>query len=279
MKIVRMYATLAWVMFLLLVPLTIHYAWIRVRDGFYALPLADQRRNVGRFQNGWGERFLTLVSWGLGLTYSFDIPPEARDRPFIVISNHRSVFDIVLMHVLERRRGRDDAKWISKEENRYLVAAGASAAFMGSAFLRRKDATRKDVGEIRRCAKLARDEGTSVIIYPEGTRYIGPREGWRNVRTPKIAGFKALCHILPDYPVLVATVRWEGLDGHVKGFRDAARGMIGARVHISARVEANPGFKNAEAWLENTWRRMDAELEPAPEPVPASVRAALTSAG
>ncbi len=88
------------------------------------------------------------------------------DEPMILVSNHRSDFDpMVTMVALSRRR----LAYISKESNLRIPLAGA--------FVRRcwflpidRENPRRAIRTIKEGARLVREEGLDMGIYPEGTR-------------------------------------------------------------------------------------------------------------
>ncbi len=88
------------------------------------------------------------------------------DEPVVLVSNHRSDFDpMVAMVAFSRRR----LAYISKESNLRIPIAGA--------FVRRcwflpidRENPRRAIRTIKEGARLVREEGLDMGIYPEGTR-------------------------------------------------------------------------------------------------------------
>lgn len=86
-----------------------------------------------------------------------------RSRPWIIITNHQSMLDIPLMYVLPTT-----FKWVSKKEVQKMPIFGWVLRMHGDIPIERgsRDSAKQ---MIERCSeRIAR--GTSVIIFPEGTR-------------------------------------------------------------------------------------------------------------
>lgn len=113
-------------------------------------------------------RFLRLV----GLLISKTFPPwrlvlegrwPARKGPFVVVANHQSILDILLLCRMPR-----EMKWIAKEELFRIPWVGWMLRMSGDIPIRRGDAESGGEALARAKAYLAR--GMSVMVFPEGTR-------------------------------------------------------------------------------------------------------------
>jgi 1-acyl-sn-glycerol-3-phosphate acyltransferase len=112
-------------------------------------------------------RFLRIV--GVLITKTF--PPwrlrvEGRwppGGPFVVVANHQSVLDILLLSHVPR-----EMKWVAKDELFRIPWVGWMLRMSGDIAIRRGDADSGGEALARAKAYLAR--GMSVIIFPEGTR-------------------------------------------------------------------------------------------------------------
>jgi 1-acyl-sn-glycerol-3-phosphate acyltransferase len=112
-------------------------------------------------------RFLRFVGVGVSLTF----PPwrlriEGRwpeGGPFVVVANHQSILDILMLSRLPR-----EMKWIAKESLFKLPWAGWMLRMSGDIPIRRGDA--ESGGEALAKAKAYLARGMSVMIFPEGTR-------------------------------------------------------------------------------------------------------------
>jgi 1-acyl-sn-glycerol-3-phosphate acyltransferase len=113
-------------------------------------------------------RFLRLV----GVAISKTFPPwrlrvegrwPAAKGPYVVVANHQSMLDILLLSHLPR-----EMKWVAKESLFRVPWVGWMLRMSGDIPVRRGDAESGGEALARAKAYLAR--GMSVMIFPEGTR-------------------------------------------------------------------------------------------------------------
>ncbi len=113
-------------------------------------------------------KFLRFIGFLLGKTYrpwSFRLegtwPPEG--GPFVVVANHQSLLDIVLLCRLPR-----EMKWVIKEELFKVPWIGLMLRLTGDMAVKRGDPESGGEAVARARAYLRR--GMNVMIFPEGTR-------------------------------------------------------------------------------------------------------------
>lgn len=112
-------------------------------------------------------RFLRFVGEGISRCFPpwhLDIQgrwPEG--GPFVVVANHQSILDILMLARLPR-----EMKWVAKEELFKIPWAGWMLRMAGDIAIRRGDPESGGEALARARAYLAR--GMSVMIFPEGTR-------------------------------------------------------------------------------------------------------------
>ncbi len=113
-------------------------------------------------------RFLRFVAVAISWTF----PPwrlrleggwPAAPGPFIVVANHESILDILLLARMPR-----EMKWIAKEELFSVPWVGWMLRLSGDIPIRRGDAESGGDALARAREYLAR--GMSVMLFPEGTR-------------------------------------------------------------------------------------------------------------
>jgi len=86
------------------------------------------------------------------------------DRPGVLMSNHRSVFDILaLIETLPT-----PFRFVAKKELTYIPIFGWALALSGQIIVDRGDRSRA-IGALQRAAAKIRG-GTKVLVFPEGTR-------------------------------------------------------------------------------------------------------------
>ena len=113
-------------------------------------------------------RFLRLVGVALSLAF----PPwrlrvegrwPAGRGPFVVVANHQSILDILLLSRLPR-----EMKWVAKASLFAVPWAGWMLRLAGDIPVRRGDP--ESGGEALARARAYLDRGMSVMVFPEGTR-------------------------------------------------------------------------------------------------------------
>jgi 1-acyl-sn-glycerol-3-phosphate acyltransferase len=86
------------------------------------------------------------------------------NRSYIVIANHQSYFDVFLIYGWLGL----DIKWVMKKELRKIPGLGIGSEKVGHIFLDRSN--KRAAFESLENAKKRLVNGTSVVIFPEGTR-------------------------------------------------------------------------------------------------------------
>lgn len=106
--------------------------------------------------------FLTIA----GVRFRVEGREKLPDRPFLLVCNHLSILDPLVMMVAFRDR---DVAFISKKENRSIPAVNRFMMPCGCLFLDRND-SRAAVYTIRQAAEYISEGLCSMAICPEGTR-------------------------------------------------------------------------------------------------------------
>jgi 1-acyl-sn-glycerol-3-phosphate acyltransferase len=115
-----------------------------------------------------------------------------RGQSYVIISNHQSVLDIILLNNLMF-----DFRWISKAENFKVPVLGASMRMAD--YIRIERGNKESVLKMMEEAMVSLNKGISIMMFPEGTRS----------KTTKILPFKtgafqlAMKADLPILPVVV----------------------------------------------------------------------------
>jgi 1-acyl-sn-glycerol-3-phosphate acyltransferase len=148
----------------------------------------DRRRVAAHFMGTfWAWHYQSLIPfWKLSLEGREKIP---WNRPVVLVSNHRSLIDILALYKLRR-----PFKWTSKEENFRLPFIGMVLSLTNSIRIRR-GSSRSGLQFLSRAEEEIR-KGSSILIFPEGTR-----SGTRQMRPFKEGAFllarKMECGIIP----------------------------------------------------------------------------------
>jgi len=94
-----------------------------------------------------------------------------RGAPYVIISNHQSILDILLINCLRYR-----FKWVSKIENMKVPVLGWYLRMAGYITVNRGDKDSKDDMMERSYNFLAK--GISIMMFPEGTRSVNGEIGF-----------------------------------------------------------------------------------------------------
>lgn len=89
--------------------------------------------------------------------------PPSESGPYVVVSNHESLADVVIVGCLPR-----EMKWLSKRDVLLIPFLGLMMLLVGDVPVRRGDAESRSRAYDRLRRWLVR--GMSVLIFPEGTR-------------------------------------------------------------------------------------------------------------
>lgn len=120
----------------------------------------------GRYAAGWLFRRLAVVHQTLNPLWRFrvvgELPPDPR-RPYVVVANHESFVDILLISHLPW-----EMKWLSKSAFFRIPAVGWLMRLAGDIPLVRGD--RDSVAEAMAQCRQRLDDRVSVMVFPEGTR-------------------------------------------------------------------------------------------------------------
>ncbi|MGH7566496.1 MAG: lysophospholipid acyltransferase family protein [Gemmatimonadota bacterium] len=142
-----------------------------------------------------------------------------RGKSYIVMANHRSMYDIPVLHYL-LGRGRD-LRWIGKQEVQKVPVFGWAYRVSRHVAIDRQN-RRAAIEALRRAAQESR-AGVTFVIMPEGTRGMG-----KELLPFKKGGFHlALDTELPILPVAIA--------GSEKLMRKGSWYILPGSIHVSVR--------------------------------------------
>lgn len=196
-------------------------AWMALRN---ATPAERRQANAAHVAL-WGHRLAVLARPVMGFRVRV-LPPDdphglLYTHNVIYVFNHRSSLDALVAPEVEVALGDLDTGWLIKPDVIRYPALGRVMSGCGYGVVaRKKDVPDMGVAEralhndhvLDEFARLARSDGRSVAVFPEGTRFTGAKPGAKrqHVGALRKAGFRRLCERLPDYPVVSVTVLWPG---------------------------------------------------------------------
>lgn len=179
-----------------------------------------------------------------GTKLTVDRSPEVRAHTgYVIISNHQSLYDIVLIGGLMFS---NLPKYVAKSElGRWIPSVSLNLKQGGHALIDRGDAGQA-LEEIAGLGRRVQARNRSAVIFPEGTR---SKDG--SLGSFKRAGARALLAAADQLPVVPVAIQGSWRLNHLWPFHP------GSEVHISIgppqpRIEDDAAvrLKEAHAWIE-----------------------------
>lgn len=175
-----------------------------------------------------------------------------RARPSVIVTNHQAMLDIPLMYVLPV-----NFKWVSKKEVQKIPIFGQVLYMHGDITVKRGSAA--SAKRMMQQAQEHLSRGTSVIIFPEGTR----------TKTGRIGPFKdGAFKLAAQAGVALQPVVHEGNGSAFDGWRLRAPHQFTVRVlepvpaGVVAAIEPKALAAEVEAMMVAEHRRMRPDLYP-----------------
>jgi 1-acyl-sn-glycerol-3-phosphate acyltransferase len=199
----------------------------------------------GAYQAGRMFRRIAVIHQKLNPLWKFsisgDVPPDPR-RPYVVIANHESFVDILLISHIPM-----EMKWMSKSEFFKIPFVGWAMRMVGDIRLERGD-KKSGIRALQECRDRL-DKHVSVMIFPEGTR---SKSG--ELQEFKTGAFRlAIQAGTPILPVAVLGTR----DALIK--HDWRFGRSDAEVRVLAPIETDGYTKHDVPELRDRTRAVIAE--------------------
>ena len=124
-------------------------------------PFDRRKRWLHQFTCFWA----SLYTW---LNPAWRVHVEGREKirkeaTYVMVANHQSLLDILVLFRLFTH-----FKWVSKIENFRIPCIGWNMSLNGYVKLRRGD--RQSIGEMMSACSRTLDDGSSIMMFPEGTR-------------------------------------------------------------------------------------------------------------
>ena len=152
----------------------LYWIWFVLTNiGFFAialiiwittLPFDRKLIILHQFSCFWGHSYIWLNPlWSLKMTGRKNVK---RGRTYVIISNHQSMVDILVLYGLFRHY-----KWVSKKENFNIPIIGWLMRL--NRYIEIDRGSRGSYLKMMRKIKDTLRSGNSVLMFPEGTRYLG----------------------------------------------------------------------------------------------------------
>lgn len=231
---------------LCLVPITLAIFMIILLTNIVLFPFRRLRNDIAHtLSSFWG-----TVIFGISGA-KFDIQGMDRydtTKPYIIMLNHQSAFDIFLLFRILKGQFR----WISKDTYFKLPVVGWSMKAAGYVSVKREK--KKSAYESMLKAGDRLKEGRSVAIFPEGTR---SKDGMIKRFKP---GIFLLTERYPDVPILPIVVHGT-IDINKKGNLAIRPTTIHVRVLEDVSLKDIPGTKHDKIeYLEKMMKKAHAEI-------------------
>lgn len=221
-----------------------------------------KRKRLAFWQMLWARAICFVLCITLGIKARYLLHPDLRAKkntgPFIIVSNHRGALDGLVIPELLSKIGITDLRSVMKHEVSSMPILGRCWRELGCAFLGRKGDP-KDLEEISRATKLAKEDRASILIFPEGTRFRErePDGEYKSVLPPKIKGLKKLLEELPEYQILSLTLAWSKTNSSHETPLEIAD-FVNSRVHVIAEgIIEGVNSQNFHIWLSEEWKKKD----------------------
>ena len=180
--------------YLVYIPWLLLWTLVNFLGVLLVAPFSQQKASRW-FGRAWGRGLLLMIPARLRV---LDAQHLHRHESYIVVANHLSLVDIPILYGWLDL----DLKWVMKKELRKVPMIGSGCALMGHIFIERSD-RQAAIRELRR-VRQSFLPGTSIMIFPEGTR---SRDG--TLHNFKMGAF----HMAKDLelPILPVTIRGTAL--------------------------------------------------------------------
>jgi 1-acyl-sn-glycerol-3-phosphate acyltransferase len=178
---------------------------------------------------------------------------EPLPRRFIVVANHQSLLDIIVIMGMVHRTAR--ARFVAKRELSYgIPLISLLLRILGHSLVQRRGDPLQAIRAVTAMARRSRREGTIPVVFPEGTR---SRTG--ELGTFHSAGYRKILDV-EKLPILVMTIDggWEvaKLSQFMKNF-----GRLPYHAEYTALLPAPAGKRDALALLETSRSLIETSLK------------------
>jgi 1-acyl-sn-glycerol-3-phosphate acyltransferase len=192
-----------------------------------------------------------------------DLPGISR-RPLIVVSNHTSWFDILLLQAVVVPGG-PILKFLIKSTLIYVPVVGWICLALRFPRLTRGGSlskNRKDFKAVTQVAQQTSSQADALLNFAEGTRFteekrVLQKSPYQHLLAPKSGGFKTMLNSMGDARVLDVTVGYP-IDGD--NFWTCLSGSV-RKIEVWLEYTDASELGNSKLWLEARWQEKERQLE------------------
>jgi 1-acyl-sn-glycerol-3-phosphate acyltransferase len=135
--------------------------WINAVIMLVTAPFDPNRKAVHQFACAWGYHYLKINPWW---RCRFEGKENIENgKTYVLVSNHQSLADIVTLYGLFKHY-----KWVSKEEIFKVPMIGWNMEL--NQYVKIKRGNMKSIKEMLATCRSWIEKGSSVLMFPEGTR-------------------------------------------------------------------------------------------------------------
>lgn len=254
------------------------------------LPVPVLRRRIADSLMAMGEIWISTNTWVLKTGGSIDWQGQGfdglrRDGWYLVVANHQTWVDIVVLQELFNRRI-PFLKFFIKQELIWFPFLGLAWWALEMPFMKRfspsylaknPDMKGKDLETTRRACKKFRDTPTSVLNFIEGTRFseqkrLDRKSPYRNLLQPRAGGLAVAVSSMGELFTSVVDVTLVYPDGPASFWDMCCGRHVQVIAHtqerrldewlIAGNYETDRTFrKRMHGWLSDIWAEKDATID------------------
>ena len=253
------------------------------------LPLAPVRRVIYRILMAIGENWISINSQLMHYAGSVEIHTHGvenlrRDGWYLVIANHQTWVDIVVLQAALNRRV-PFLKFFIKQQLIWFPLLGIAWWAMDMPFMKRFSPSYlaknphmkgKDLATTRRACEKFRDMPTSVLNFIEGTRFseqkrLNQKSPYKNLLQPRAGGFAIALSSMGELFTSIVDITLVYPDGATRFWDmccgDDVRVIVDVRERslepwlADGNYESDREFrKKLHSWLSNVWTEKDGAI-------------------
>ena len=210
----------------------------------------------------WYEHWVCMLGWWVRKlipNIQLDIDKPSKNTPYIMIANHYSWLDILVLYATVF--GHDRAfVFVMKRSLIKIPMIGIVCWGLGHPLLYRGKSRRKNLVILKQATEKAVDYQHGIMIFPEGTRYTkvsNPPTSLQHLLKPRTVGFEYIAKTISEKVEVIDVTLVYGSSQH--GIMDFLLGKTG-RVKVIAKRHI-VSAKDAEEWLLDTWSKKDQVIQ------------------
>ena len=183
---------------------------------------------------------------------------------FIVVGNHQSLIDTLIMCVVLWLAKQTRARWVLKREVWWVLPIALAAFVTNCAFVKREKGS-GDLEAVEDCAADAYRDRAHLLIFPEGGRFKGAdvTSLRQFTKLPRTGGWGVALKNMPTASVLALTIRWGGAKAGQPFGRtlwEAAFAFVGNTLDVVVEYIPREEVDADPEWLMHYWDKIEQRL-------------------